>query len=347
MEEPVGAGDVVTVRLRVVNAGNDDPREREPEPRMVVDFGDAIAGHAATGLSLVKLRELEERDAQGEQLTKAERASLEQARATRATAFAPMSAHLSEVIERTLAPLQQLVADMVQPIVGDLQRAVEQQLASVLKPLLKLARESLPPNWPETLRWEDGVALIRETGWALVWAPRSEIVNALVDACESERLQMFVDRSADVLDDVDRVAAEARCPERTYLIDCTLELTSAVRAGHHRAAASVLAEILHIELGHQTFAAARKALEKDRGDEPIWKARYVLIGTAILQALDRFDRSAGDPIPDHFNRHAIAHSASSVQYMLANALSGALLVAALLRELRELDELMFPSNNDR
>jgi hypothetical protein len=125
-----------------------------------------------------------------------------------------------------------------------------------------------------------------------------------------------------------------------YLASCVSEVAGSIRAGHYRAAqalaASVLTEILQGLRGFKSLKEARDASNLDPEEAQITFFRHQLVISTVPAALGQFYRDNGDPVPTRFNRHAVVHSADPVQFTPLNALTGLMLVAALVREYEEL-----------
>lgn len=248
-------------------------------------------------------------------------------------------------IERALAPMREAVASMV-----DWSKLVESFVdPSVFERIRKLVSRRMPPNWSELDDWRRGTTFIEQTGWAIVWLPRYEVVSALLAASPHERESVLVAYSPELVDDAGECARSVRHADLRFLGECVAEIADSIRAGRHRAAqalaASVLTELIQGILGHKKLAEVHSEYGKPWEEESIQLLRFALITSTIPVALSNFFRDNGDPMPSSFNRHAVAHGASPVQFTEVNALVGLLLVAALTRELQELyDEGLLPDD---
>lgn len=211
---------------------------------------------------------------------------------------------------------------------------------AVFERFRELVARRMPPNWSEVDDWRRGTTFIEESGWAIVWLPRSEVVLALLDADEADRESVLLAHSSVLVEDALACAAEIKHDELRFVGDCIVEIAESVSDGHHRAAqalsASVLTELLQGILGHKKLADAHAEYAEPWKEQSIQLLRFVLIACTIPKALSRFYRDNGDPMPPTFNRHAVAHGASPVQFTPLNALVGLVLVTALTRELQAL-----------
>jgi hypothetical protein len=140
------------------------------------------------------------------------------------------------------------------------------------------------------------------------------------------------------VDTARRRLAEIEDPKLAYLAECAREAVDAFTGGHQRASqslsASILTGLLQSVLGYEKLAEARKefAVEWDELSLPL--LRYGLIVSTIPSCLSQF--YPGDEVPSTFNRHAVSHHPSPVQFTRINALAALILVTALLRELDEI-----------
>lgn len=200
-------------------------------------------------------------------------------------------------------------------------------------------RAVLPPNWRELEDWFRAAQLVAAHGWPIVWLPRSAVVRELIDADDADRASVLLKNRDVLLEDAEELLAEVTHPDLRYLAGCALDATQALRAGLDRPAqallGSTLTGILQGPLEFDQLCAAREAFSGDWEEAAIGELRFALVTSTIPQALSQFYPHRGDPVPDTFNRHAIAHKPDPAQYTELNALLGLTLVVALLRELQE------------
>ena len=264
----------------------------------------------------------------------------------------PAALNLPRIDMATLIPqtMQDALREQSERMAAQM-RAVTSAIA-----LSAFARPILPPGWKENIdrilseyyapNWPTGAGLrqfsdfIAETGWAIVWVPRSEVVAALVDADPDDREQLLLGHQAELVDDALEAMQAVKHESLVYLASCVSEVAESIRSGHYRAAqslaASVLTEILQGFLRFKTLAEAKDESSVDLEEATISEFRYKLIVSTIPEALRGFRRHQGDPVPTRFNRHAVAHTADPIQFTSTNALIGLMLVAALVRECQEL-----------
>lgn len=239
-------------------------------------------------------------------------------------------------MEQALAPIREAVASML-----DWSRLVESLIdPAIFERVRDLVARRRPPNWSEIEDWRRGAAFVEESGWAIVWLPRSEVVSALIDAAPDDRESVLVSRSPTLVEDALECAKAIQHGDLQFIGECAAEIADSIREGRYRAgqalAASVLTELIQGILGHKRLAEVHTEYGQPWEEQSIRLLRFALITSTIPKALSNFYRDKGDQMQSSFNRHAVAHGASPVQFTELNALVGLLLVTALTRELQEL-----------
>jgi hypothetical protein len=195
-----------------------------------------------------------------------------------------------------------------------------------------------PPNWPEGAAWTDMCDLITDTGWSLIHVPRPQVITALLKAAPADRDDVLLSYAAEVVVDCRSALGAVDMSAVSHLVDALEQALDAFEAGlaipAQAAAASVLTDVINRVLG-LTFPAAVKQLNEDPDEVPMAYARFWLVASTIPRALTRFHCQTGDEVPDHFNRHAVAHTVDRRQYTKLNALVGLMLATGLVREVTE------------
>jgi hypothetical protein len=181
--------------------------------------------------------------------------------------------------------------------------------------------------------------------WALAWAPRAEIVQAVLAADSAEtRQEVLVQRMTEVLDDSESVLRTVEAPELTELSDFALQAVGACRAGYEGAAQALATNVLdtaidkHLGTVLQLTAsgATRKAKEAfgsqldDEATLLLWR-RIVSCG-GIPPSYDSYVYEERAP---WYSRHGTAHCVNGNLYSMANALRSILIVTSLLRWMSE------------
>jgi hypothetical protein len=209
-----------------------------------------------------------------------------------------------------------------------------------------LWRQYAPENWHELQSGElDVVDLVEESGIAVVWVPRAEIVDALMAADSGARYEILVDSSAEVLDDLDAALAQARGAEAQGHADaCEFagEAIAAARDGHWTAAqalaASGLGQVIHGMFGYPLFgglgAARKKFSTRDIDEATMTVLKVALLEVCTVKALTDIHRGAE---PQLFNRHGTQHGDRRF-FSQSNAVGGLLLLVGWIREFAWLAE---------
>lgn len=222
---------------------------------------------------------------------------------------------------------------------------------AVFERVRNLVASRMPPNWSDVDDWRQATTFIEESGWAIVWLPRASLVEALLDAPAENREEILLAHAATLVEDALSCAEAITRENLRFLAECIAEIAESVRGGRYCSAqslsVSVFAELVQGILGHKNLTHAEKTYAKPWKDQSIRLVRFALITSTIPRALSTFYREKGDPMPSSFNRHAVAHGASPVQFTPLNALVGLLLVTALTRELQALyDEGTLSDDDD-
>lgn len=239
---------------------------------------------------------------------------------------------LAGVLELATASVQQQLSEALRPFYDYLA-----EVSSSLVNFGDLLEGIAPSNWPSAHRREIE-NLIDRTGWALVWEPSADVLSAMlaVDGGDDDRLRVLVGRSEEVLAGCEARLTEIESPHLSFDVEAVRQVLGAIRNGSPMAAqalAAVAVERFARRFAKRSIAAAGK--EMAREDNPIAMYRLVLIGRCVKWAATDYWVDRGDPIPEHFNRHASVHALGEVQYTQANALLGALLVTGFVREVEE------------
>jgi hypothetical protein len=210
----------------------------------------------------------------------------------------------------------------------------------------ELFRQYAPANWHALQSGElEVVDLVEESGIAVVWAPRAEIVDALIAADRGTWQEILVDASADVLDDLDAALAEARGADvegHSDACEFAVEAIAAARDGHWTAAqaiaASGLGQVIHGLFGYPLFGglgAARKRFStRDLDEATMTVLKVALLEVCTVKALTDIHRGAE---PELFNRHGTQHGDRRF-FSQANAVGGLLLLVGWIREFAWLSE---------
>lgn len=215
----------------------------------------------------------------------------------------------------------------------------QEQIRVSVEGVLERWNRALPPNWPAD-RWREAFDLVRDTNWALVWVPRTEIVCELIDASTAaDRDRVLLERADDIADDCTAHLQNITATSYEELARFALEASAAFRGGHAAAgqalAAGIVTTVIQHNLGYDRLADAALALAVDPANVAFDAMRIALITSCVPDTLSSF--WPGDPVPTSFNRHASSHRVSNEQYTRRNAVVSLIMVSALLRELHDLE----------
>jgi hypothetical protein len=218
-------------------------------------------------------------------------------------------------------------------------------LMRALSGFADLWEECRSPNWPEDSdEIERIIDLMRETGYCVVWAPRSEIVIELLEADHADRSSLLLARREEILDDLEAVLGDVDGPSFQLARGSAEEAIAAFRDGHHRSAqalaAVILTDIIHARMGKKTSKALKEFEEQEPEESNIRELRLRAIYVPARRALATWHPLGKAPAPDDFNRHASSHGLTSQQYTHHNALAGLMLVIPFLREMDVLTKLI-------
>jgi len=238
-------------------------------------------------------------------------------------------------IASTQVTIGKRLAESLQPV----HDAIQRSLSSIDFSWVHEAwQQAMPPNWRELepSDIDQVLAVMDETGWCLVWCPRTRIIRDLMDAENAKaRAQVLLASKGAVLEDMDYCLAGMNHPESSeYRRAATLAIR-AFDAGHVEAAqalaAADISAIINGGFG-LTFKKAEPRFHGDPKKASIRAFREQAVFNTVSQSLQRFFADGGDPMPSSFSRHATIHAVSEVQYTEVNSLASLLLVVAFIKE---------------
>ncbi|MFD9796812.1 hypothetical protein ACFWXK_38365 [Streptomyces sp. NPDC059070] len=193
------------------------------------------------------------------------------------------------------------------------------------------------------------LALSQDDGLSLAWAPRADIVKALLPlGTRAERSALLAERRDDVLDDIDASLTVVTHPELVGMVTILRAAIATARAGFGEGGQALAGNVLETAMKRHGNAWIRNSFPQ--AAYPRGGGHHGTIGSALDDADDWSDltllqfkhylvlagmRNTFGPATtqDTFNRHNGAHRAGPDSYRPEFALPAVLLAHALLRAL--------------
>lgn len=202
---------------------------------------------------------------------------------------------------------------------------------------IEASKRAHPRNWREleSEELDQVVELTKSEGLSLAWAPRPEIVRALLAAEGHAGRSAVLTRYRDeIIQDVEVVLDGVDRSDLRPVAQAGIEAIQTYRDGHpapaQTYAAAAIGEVIHGPLGWESFGEVRSvfAMKDPRRDVGYVDLPLFAVGRALVRTLDRFD-NAGDGFNRNLTQHRIGPPHSE-----ANLLIVLMLLAGLLRELQ-------------
>ncbi len=249
------------------------------------------------------------------------------------------SARLAEQVQRAVDPWRGRLPEIMETAARAARVAHEAWQAAV------------PGNWRDLAfdEIERVLDLMEESGWALVWTPRAEIVRELIGAESDLRDEKLLELEQTVLDDLSEATRALAGSAEAELAAGNLEAIDSYVDGRFRAS-QALATVIFTELFHryvsEKFADGRTSLKPlDPREATLGNVRRYCVLRSVLVAIETYFGRDDEPIPTRFNRHASAHRLSPEQYTKLNALAALMLTTSLLSEVAASGTLL-PETDD-
>lgn len=268
---------------------------------------------------------------------------------------------VSSKIEKAARPIAEWQEQMAQMIEKALDRSDTQRILDLLtkaanwiSDAIQAFQNAVPSNLHGLEGIEEVVALTRDEGLPLVWVPRNEILQLLVEAPDADTRRGILQSHRDeiledcvtVLDDPAPLLAgglstlPAMCCEWVKESD---EAARALKAGYVGPAQSHAANVIEGIAPYMSFFLVDEPTKKDtlsRAKESVEDVEsltllmnYLALRPLVL-AYDKWFSSTDGPPPDHFARHATVHGAGHpMVFNEFNALTAVMLATSLTRQL--------------
>lgn len=183
--------------------------------------------------------------------------------------------------------------------------------------------------------------VVMADGISLYEVPRTEITTEIIFATDaSQRRAVLEDRWREIAADCREVVARHSHEEMRELVVTAVSAIDALDSGNPRAAQALTASIIDATLRDRLKSKRRDYMPSRSGKRTTaafdeLSVRTFIAFAPIWQTYQHYDPDEGDPIPATFSRHATAHTFSSGQYTLANAVQGLMVAVGLLCHFNE------------
>ncbi len=215
--------------------------------------------------------------------------------------------------------------------------ALTEQLSSVLQGIDWGVLTGDLDNWlPENLRegdeLEEVARLALEEGLPLAWVPRAAIVHSLVKAkTKEERQRILSEHFEEALDDCEALLTHIA---HDWADQCRSAISALRQPGLEAPAQShagnILDSIVLAILGDKGRKEAAQRASEPYDDLPLRVAVENLVLRPLFLGFAQWRPAQGDPIPDHFARHATAHAVGQAGvFSRDNALIAVMLATSL------------------
>jgi len=217
--------------------------------------------------------------------------------------------------------------------------------------LLESLRKDEPPNWAGVDVDLDVVTtIIRDDGIPLVWVPRAEILEDLLEADDREarvavllaRIDDLVEDCRDVLEDVDDQSLAGQKPLAVNAVDSLAD-------GHFEAAQALAVTVTETAVMRSLKGSYKQVKTQVLFDPDLVPWTQLRLRAALAPIASFFTPwrpSDGVPAPAALSRHVSVHQANVEHYSQGNAVIAVLLVVSVLRALQELQAIAAASSGD-
>lgn len=209
-----------------------------------------------------------------------------------------------------------------------------------------------PPNWPKNIDLDDACSIFQDEGLPLVWVPRLEFVEQLIELPDrTARLDFLLQNRHGLIEDCDGVLmgiSHEQLAGQLFLVQKALR---AYAAGHDEAAQAlaVVATDTAVMLSPLFPNGYGKNNRPAAFDPATISYRHLRLMAALApmdQFYTRWFLSSGELAPMELSRHVTVHPADTRHYTPANSLIAVLLATSVLRALQEFYELPANKKNE-
>ncbi len=277
------------------------------------------------------------------------------------TDLTEMLRSVSSTIEKATRPIVEWQERMAQTIEkalthSDTQRILDSlaNAANWISDAIQVFQNATPSNLHGLEGIEEVVALTRDEGLPLVWVPRNEILQVLVEASDADtRRGILLSHRDEILEDCVTVLSDAApllavglstlpamCHEWVKEAD---DAVRALKAGFVGPAQSHAANVIEGIAPYMSWFLTDKHTRKDTVDrakedvedvESLSLLMNYLALRPLVLAYDKWFPGSDEPPPDHFARHVTVHAAGHpMVFNEYNALIAVMLATSLTRQL--------------
>lgn len=201
--------------------------------------------------------------------------------------------------------------------------------------LLDDLRRHEPPNWPTGINFDRVVEVIRDDGLPLVWVPRAELVQDVVDAKDREaRVAVLLAHVLELVQDCRGVlhgVTHAVLAGQQQLAGRCIE---ALEQGHHEAAQALAVAVTETAVSRTlggNYAKVKQQVLFDPDLVPYTQLRLRAALAPIHRFYTDWSPKSPHPAPEAVSRHVTVHHADPSHYTQANSLVAVLLACSVLR----------------
>jgi hypothetical protein len=217
--------------------------------------------------------------------------------------------------------------------------------------LLEDLRRHRPPNWPPGVDLERVAEVIRDDGLPLVWVPRAELVQEVVDAEDREaRVTVLLAHAPELVQDCRGVLHGVTHAAFTGQQRLAERCVEALEQGHHEAAQALAVAVTETAVSRTlsgNYAKVKQQVIFNPDLVPYTQLRLRAALAPIHRFYTEWSPKSPHPAPEAISRHVSVHHADPSHYTEANSLVAVLLACSVLRALQELQQLAEASGPDQ
>ena len=188
----------------------------------------------------------------------------------------------------------------------------------------------------EGLRWEEVESVVMVDGIALYGVPRTVIAEALIRAESASKRRDILGRRWKAVC-VDCRAVVEGCESETVAtyVPIALKAHDALIAGHTEAAQALTGSLMdsmvntYFGKDRHLYTPDKRGRRTNVAYDEFTAHEYIALAP-IWQAWQKFFPAEGLSVPHTYSRNATAHTVSTKQYTLRNAVQGLMIVSSLI-----------------